>query len=60
MESMESIRVEQPDINHVMIRHAEHAFMYVRQPAVIRGCVLVFMCLSVREKRQGQDSVCVC
>lgn len=66
MESMESIRGEQRAINHMMIRHAEHAFMHVRQQAVIRGCVYVFMCLrrrgSVKEidtVNQEKDIACV-
>lgn len=31
MESMESIRAQQPAINHATIRHAKQAFMYARQ-----------------------------
>lgn len=53
MESMESIRAEQPAINHVMIGYAEPAFMYIRQQAVIRGRVFVFM--SAKEGRAGKE-----
>lgn len=53
MESMESIRAEQPAINHTMIGDAEPAFMYIRQQAVIRGRVFVFM--SAKEGRAGGE-----
>lgn len=53
MESMESIRPEQPAINHMMIGYAEAAFMHIRQQAVIRGRVFVFM--SAKEGRAGKE-----
>lgn len=52
MESMESIRAEQPAINHRVIAYAQAAFMYVRQQAVIRGHTSVFM--SATEGRAGK------
>lgn len=52
MESMESIRAEQPAINHMMIGYAELAFMYIRQQAVIRGRVCVVT--RAKEGRTGR------
>lgn len=53
MESMQSIRPQQPAINHRMIAHAEAAFMHIRQQAVIRGRASLFM--SATEGRAGKE-----
>lgn len=53
---MESIRAEEPAINHGTIRHAERVFMYVRQQAVISSWLLVFMCLRVKTETQEKSS----
>lgn len=49
MESIESIRVEQPTINHTMIRHAEQLCFYGRQTAggnkMLRVCIFVSVCV---------------
>lgn len=59
MESMESIRAEQPAINHMMIGYAELAFMYIRQQAAIRGRVcVVTRAKEGRTGRQQKNSRC--
>lgn len=59
MESMESIRGEQPAINHRRIRRAEHAFMYQTAGHNKRmgECISVSECDRWRETWAGP---CVC
>lgn len=60
MESIESIRVEQPAINHTMIRHAEQLCFYARQTAGgnKRLCVCIYVSVRDREGEKQRQSEC--